>query len=78
MTLRSSAWVAQNYTFTTGSFSHTHLAFPFQKGEIAFVDLERQKMVLRTSVTGHITRLQVVPDDRQHITYLLVSIKKCV
>lgn len=43
-----------------------------QTGEIVFLDPEKQKCCHRTQVTGHVTRLEVIPDDLQHVTYLLV------
>lgn len=48
--------------------------FYFQKGELVFVNIAEKKCVHRSQVSGHLIRLEVVPDDRQHTTYLLVSV----
>jgi len=40
---------------------------------VYFIDVEDKKSVHKVQVHGHITRLELVPDDRQHITYLLVG-----
>ncbi|KAF6037867.1 hypothetical protein EB796_003824 [Bugula neritina] len=44
-----------------------------EKGDVYFIDVENKKSVHKVQVHGHITRLELVPDDRQHITYLLIS-----
>ncbi|XP_067929562.1 uncharacterized protein [Watersipora subatra] len=44
-----------------------------KKGEIAFMDMENIRCIHTTNVNGEITRLELVPDDRQHTTFLLIS-----
>ena len=64
----------------TNRNSFTSCVYYLKRGELLFLDIIEKRCVHRTQVgtqphesPGHLINLEVVPDDRQHTTYLLVS-----